>query len=696
LGRTISRILSPLSIIDRRLGQFARTIALTAIGGAIAGPFGAAIGGAIASGLNSLDPEKAPKPDNQNQSQKQPIPPRTYAYGRSRLHPYFALYDTAENGTTVDVYAFADGQAHEIEYAYLNDEKITVVGEVVQEIGDGKYADGKVKAGWTLGPAVNTAFSNVISLLPDIWTTNHRGDGIVTGYVTKASVKTKDFTQTYPDGDNTTLSLVGKWQLCYDPRSNAVAWTENPVLHLLHYITVRRGYDYATRIAPTVQFWIDAANICDEPVALKSGSTEPRYKSCVTYSAVTAPKEVIGSFLETFDGWMAPRGDGALVVFAGKLYTPTVTIGPDEIYSYNFQNAVADENIVDQYAVSYNSEEHDWNSVETTPWGGELGVQRTDSISPQVPSFSQARRLAKRKFAMVNSPNRGNVSTNIGGRKARGHRYIYLNLAEEGFDPFEGLTPIVEIQSMTRDMAAGGVAFEWIAVDPNIDSWNPATEEGEPAAKGDRVEQQPVETPIITSAVPEFGLDSGTGSQGVYIIIDVDGPDRTDLTWFARTRTVGAAVWGTRSYDDIDPGSTIQLATEFVPTDAMIEVEVAYQIGDGRNSDWSTPTTIVDTSTANVPAGQVNTLAATGGAGTATITWRNPTSSNLAYERLYIGNTNVFSAASQIGGNYAAGLGAEESVTTPVTAGTRYAWVRTYNNTGVAGTPFGPVSFVVT
>jgi hypothetical protein len=550
--------------------------------------------------LNTVNPQRAPKPPTTDTAQKQPIPPRVYAYGRRRLHPYYALFDTAKNGTSVDVYAFADGQADGIEQVYLNDDKASFVNGVVQPIDDGKYGSNKVKAGWTLGAATNVAFANIVALLPGVWTNNHRGDGVVTGYLTKDPAKVKDYAKVYPQGDAVAMSLVARWQLCFDPRDNSTKWTENPVLQLMHYLTVRRGYDYNTRIVPTLQYWIDAANICDEAIPLKADGTEPRYRSCVSYDAATAqPKEVIGSLVETFDGWIAPRGDGAIVIYAGKLYTPTVTIGPDEIHSYNLKANVEDENRVDQLTVTYISEAHDWNEVETTPWGGENGAARTDSLSPQTPSHSQNRRLAKRKFSQINAPKRGSVTTNLGGRKARAQRYVYLDLREGDYDPLLGV-PVVEITSLSRNMATGGVSFDWLIVDQSIDQWVPAIEEGEPAAVGDKVQVEPIEAPVLITAMARFsnvGESSGTDDpvggdpqsvSGARLLLAASGPSmRDDLTWFAQTR-VGTEPWSSlQEYPDADPGPGVSLLTGFVPYGANVQSQVFYSQGDGRLSPGS-------------------------------------------------------------------------------------------------------------
>ena len=576
----------------------------------------------LSAAANFLNRPKAPKADNTSQSQKQPIPARVRAFGRLRLHAYFTLYKTSPNGSAVDCYAFMDGPTDGIEQAYLNDDKITISSGIVGELAEKKYSLQKVLAGFTHGAYPNTPFFAVASLISS-FTDKFRGDGVVTGYLIKRPTSDKRFLEVFPQGDAVTMSLVARWGYQYDPRdpSQNIAdnptrpdmwqsftneaglpdkryigswkWTENPILHTLWYLVWDRGYDYASRIAPTVEFWKAAANVCDEAIALRDGGTEPRYRSCVSYAATSAEKEVLASLLETCDGWMQERGDGAFVVYAGKVYTPTATIGPDEIISINVQNFVETENGIDQVKVTYISADHDYTEVETDPWGGvETEGARVGTIDAATPSYSQNRRLAKRIMDRTNAPQRGTCTTTLAGRKVRGQRYINLNHTEGDITFFAGL---VEITKLSRNFETGGIDFEWIAVDPNIDAWNPATEQGYPAAKGDPVSREPIERPTITDATPIYD-QSGQDSTGTRLNVTVTAQVRDDVTWYLGWKKTSASVWNEQQYDDTDPSEAVVLTTGFVPTDENIDLRAQYRIGDGRVSDYSEVFTI-DTST---------------------------------------------------------------------------------------------------
>jgi hypothetical protein len=454
-----------------------------------------------------------PKPSTTERAIKTSIPPRVSAYGRSRLYGAFALYETASDGTAVDVYAVHDGRIDAVEVIYLDDKTVTLSGTTVQEGSDHRYKNSVINIYFTLGDNPGTALSPIITLLPGIWTTNHRGDGVMILAMTAKQVKAKDFQETYPSGTVPTPSVVARWQRVFDWRDGTQSvsnpstwkWSENSILHLAHYMLVREGKVWAKHFSPTLSYWTAAANDCDVDMALKHGGTEKRYRSCLVHKHTDAHKDVKSALLATCDGWMAPRADGAFVVYSGRYYTPTVTIGPDQIVSYSWESGVEDEQAINEIVVSYISSAHDYNTVEADPWqdAGDISTRGRINSQPlenQVPSYAQARRLAKRMMSRIMAPSRGTVSTNRYGKIARGQRYIHLTIEEAGSTFFDGP---VEITQMTRNLATGGVTFAWIAADPNIDAWTASSEEGEAAANGSHVAPTGPGSPL-TSAIGDY------------------------------------------------------------------------------------------------------------------------------------------------------------------------------------------------
>lgn len=537
-----------------------------------------------------------PKPEQASTAIKTPRPARVSGYGEMRLYGAIVLYETDDDGVAIDVHAVHDGERTSVEQLYLNDDKITLSGSTVNGLDDGRYGDSKIDIYLTDGSSPGTAFSAIVSRIPGIWTNDHRGDGVVMLGMTCRPAGSKNFLKRYPNGVPVP-SVAAKWQKC--PNLHAAVptneagwtWTENPIRHLVHYMIVREDVDYATKIAPAIDMWRDAQDVCDEPVSLKSGGTEARYRSCLAHKHTDKHGDVKAGLLSLCDGWMATRADGAYAIYAGKFTTPTVSINSEHIVSYDWQGVgVDDDSAVNEIVCSYVSKAHDYNSVECDAWRdeddiAERGSILSDSLDLQTPSWGQVRRLAKRKMARTNAIYRGTITTNIKGRIARGQRYINLTLTEAGSTFFNG---VAEITSVTRNMATGGITFSWVAADPNIDAWNPETEEGDPAAVGDRVALTPLGTPMIETATAEVASDN-TSAQ---VRLTVTAPDREDLTWYVRWKVATDSAWNEAEYSDIDPGASVELLTGTVPLTASLDIEVAYGVGDGRVSDWSATVTV--------------------------------------------------------------------------------------------------------
>lgn len=533
------------------------------------------------------------KPETTSTAIKTSRAPRVSAYGRCRLYGAYILYETTGSGQAIDIYAVHDGLMDGLELIYLGDDQVTIIADNVQPGADGRYAGDNLQFYYTDGSVPGVGIPNAEVQLPGIWSSNHRGDGIVLMSLFCGPVKADDFLDVYPNGVPVP-SIVSRWQLCPDPFATdptdptGWTWTENVIRQLLHYKMVREGVDYATKIAPTIAYWQAASLVCDEAIPLKAGGTEPRWRSCISHKHTDKNGTVTDALLAACDGWIAPRSDGALVVYAGKYYAPTVSIGAAQIVAYDWSYGVDDDQAVNELICSYVSADHDYNSVECDAWRDEDDIARrgrvlSDGLDPQVPSWGQVRRLAKRRMARTNALYRGTVTTNIAGRIVRGQRYINLDLTEAGTTFYSGP---VEITTLTRNIATGGVSFSWVAASASIDAWNAATEEGDPAAKGDRVALEPLATPAILSASPTFF------EYGAQIQISVDGPDRPDATWYTRWKVSTDVAWTEQTTTDLDSGSPVLLATPIVPLNVMVDVEVAYGVGDGRTSNWSATETI--------------------------------------------------------------------------------------------------------
>lgn len=670
---------------------------------------------ATATIASALAPD-APKPEQVKASKKQSRPSRVSGNGRARLGMSYCLFEAAAN-VSYDVGAIHDGLTHGPTGRYwLHDDECEIDGSGwVIGFDNKRYTPEHVKILTRNGLSTETAYAEVVSGLPSIWTNNHRGDGVASLALICNHADLKYQVEDFPNGLPTPSA---EWDLSpvFDPRDPAQDWADpstwsftgpsgaqgqNPALCLLWYLCFAEGgpqMSYERRILPVVDTWIEAANVCDELVALKAGGTAPRYRMGGVWTWDSSPTSIIRNYLDTFDGWIMPDGRGRLPCFAGKYYAP----GPDDVIrtatSYRLRRFDNDEDAVNEFEISFTSPDHAYNSVTTDSWRDETdillrGVVRTDPLSLDwVQNHPQARRLAKRRMSQQNAPAKGTTRTYLDGLDLLGKRYLRIMLAEE-VPTMRDI--IVEVTGAEIDLAGLGVTFEWRKADELIDAWNPAAEEGNGVDEVPTVDPIYAPVPEIMDVVPFYDNVSG-GTAGVRLQVITDQPVSDDLLYAVRYRRFGNV-----SYDVGAPQEEVAITggsyvtTGFVPADDDIEVQVAAVTASGSYTEWS-DTFTVNTSTENVAPGQPTDLSAVGAAGSATISWRNPTSLNLDHLQLYRGTSTSFGSATPIGSPIVGGVGEVMGVTDTVAAGTYRYWVQAFNANGDGSGPTGPATATVT
>jgi hypothetical protein len=666
----------------------------------------------VSIGSAMLAAPSIPKPESFATTYRSGRSPRVSAYGRNRLSGPAMLYEATRY--CYDVLAIHDGQIEAIEAYWLHDDQVTLDSNkyVIGYDGgtDPRYRNLITRVFTRLGLPTETSYTTNIDfseLGAGVWTSAHRGDGIASVLMWAKGVEGKDMPTRFPNGAPQ-ASVTARCLRVYDWRDTGNddddpdTWEckFNPILQLADYLTNDNhgmGFSFAERIAPALSVWSAAADVCDEAVSLKAGGTEPRYQSHGPFQHVTAPIDVITRILETCDGWLAQRGDGAFIVRAGEYYEPDVTFTDAHITDYTLQRFMEDEQAVNVLIVSYTSPVHKFQEVETDPWRDESdilarGIERFQDVAfTWVQNNGQARRLAKRRMSRLAAEMRGTFTTNLYGLKALGERYVRVQISE-----ISALNDVVvEIVGAELDLSSMRIVFSWIVADENIDAWNPATEEGDGPATATRTAVVALVAPTIEDVTPFFE-SAGTGGEGVRLALDVAGPDREDLTWFVRWRVDGGVSWNEAQYTSVVWGTSIQLETGFVTANDDLEVEAAYSIGSGDISPWSA-TFDVNTSTDNVaPASPTNVQAdPSGSPPDVIVSWRNPTSVNFDHARVYRNTTATFGTATDISGAVNGSPGENVEYQDAPGSGTFYYWVTAENAADTDSPPAGPDSITV-
>jgi hypothetical protein len=572
-----------------------------------------------------------PAPESGHFALRQPIPPRTVAYGTVRLAGTYVLFEADDDGTSWDVIAFHHGRIGGIIGYYLHDDIITVDGiggGTVIGLPDGRYGLGHISLDTRMGFPLETPYPQPIAAMPEIWTDQHRGDGLASLMLRCGpTVNPELFTAVYPRG-KPEPSVVCAASLIYDPRDpsqirlDPQSWkpSTNPVVQLLHYLTSEdhgMGLDWDTLIAPVLTTMINEINLADSIVIRSNGIGEYLYSSSGSFQIDSEPTDVINAILDTCDGWMSENGDGTLALKIGLYREPSVTLASKHIRGVNLQFDLADEEIVNELVIDYTEPGLDYKTVAVpTPWRNdediaERGKVRSQRFAlPWVQSYTQARRLAKRRDAQNNAELRGTITTTLYGLAALGERWIRIQAPE--LPALEDI--VVEIRGVTIDLLNASLTFKFISIDPEtIDLWSPF-EEGPKIKIPPKLVNKPppiIEPDPVTGAIIDAYFIRFVGPPAAiyesYAFCSFPNPEQAGLQYQTQFRLNGVGDFVLEPPQQNVIGSPtrqgyIGIYCLFNRNGAFLgqnyEVQIRSVSSAGQVSDWSasmTVTTNVDT-----------------------------------------------------------------------------------------------------
>lgn len=672
---------------------------------------------AIGIGLALLLAPKPPKPENSRQPFQQNVPPVFYGFGRTRIAGATVLKE-ATSGTLHVVNALAGHEVIGFVSFYLNDDKLEVdsTGHITTYI-DGRYGSDVVKIYSRKGASLETAYSSLVSALPDVWTSDHRGDGVASLYMVALPVKAKNFSDYYPYGQPQPSAEVDMCRV-FDPRVSGQKWDDpstwttsgydNPILCLLFFecfspYGARRDYEIA--ILPVLSQWRDEANICDEEVAIKTGGTERRYRmGGWTTTEQTDVRGTRQQILSSCDGFFVERGDGSIRVWAGKYRAPVITITDDDLVGYTWDSDKPDSDRFEMMTAKYCSPANGYTSVDTDPVQLENGEgtnnqYRTASIDlPWVQSTGQASRLLRREVSRYNEPLRGEIVTRLSGLNAIYERWVYLDTSIPRLDGV-----VVENKGPSISIAEGVVRMKFQSSGPSVDTYTPATDESSPPITVIRPSDEPPPTPVITAATAETITLSGS-TVVVYISVTIEQPTfasgdpRDDLTYGLRWALDAVTpIWESNTSDPAAVGGYVEILSDPVSPNTTYYVEAATIANTGVYSPWTTAVA-VSTSVAGTAPASPSITSATGGAGSATIVAKAPNSPNVYAIRVWRGASgSSFATSTDVSG--ALYCSANQAITytnTGVAAGTWKYWVTAENSSGTLSSAAGPSTVTVT
>jgi hypothetical protein len=558
---------------------------------------------AITIGAQLLMAPKPPKAQSGKQPLTQEIPYRVWAVGTCRLAGAMMFWE-AKGSKLASVQAMCGHRIHQYRRFWLHDDAITQNSDdTVQPLSDDRYGDGRIRIWSRLGASTETAYSGIVDIFGSegLWTNNHRGDGQASLGMVCVNPKQKDFNKRFPY-NAPKLTAEGDWALVWDWRdptqsaSDDSTWkhTRNSILILAWHIFFNPfGFhrDYQIGLLPVIDMWTEEADICDEDVPITEGGTEKRYECSGWDTTENSPKVGLNQALGTCDGWICERGDGAVLVVAGKFRESRCgVIDEQDITGQQMQYGVLFEDECNRLvakitypATDYTTADIDvLEDVAAQVIAGRVLAQEMQL--PWVTQWRQGRRLQLREWRRRQMETAGSLDLRpsaINNVYNRWNRISSPNMLPE----LDG--KIVENKRSLLALTKGGFSMDIARHPENIDDL-PSGYEGQQPPVPSAPNSAGVSTPVITN----IAAISNGGS--VYVRVTITDPDDDGLTpvvhW--RFEDAGSGSPGTWSDDiqfpDATPaGGSIVLNTGALPTDQTLEFEAAFINGKGNYSEWS-------------------------------------------------------------------------------------------------------------
>lgn len=438
--------------------------AVTAVAGWVgatlaAGGIGAAllrIGGTllISAAASALMPKPKVQMQARNVTVREPVMPRDLVYGRARKGGVIVfLHSSGTDNRELDlVVVLAAHQVKSIGAIYFESEMAVNMAGVAQ----GRWA-GKVTIEKALGSPNQTPFPGLRSALPDKWTEAHRLRGC-------AAIRLRlTYDQdAFPGGiPNITVEIEGKNDI-YDPRTATFGYTENAALCLADFMANPLwgvGASIGSIDGIDSLSLVEAANICDETVNLRTGGTEPRYSCNGVISLSEAPKTIIEGMLSAFAGRCAYSA-GTWRIHAGAWRAATVSLTSDDVRvgGMTLATRVTMSSNFNGVRGQFVSPDNDWQpddfpAVASDVYLAEDGGDRkwSDISLPFTISATMAQRLAKIELERVRRQMSVRLSGKLAAWRATVGDTITLSYDRWGFaeKPFE-------VHGVSLDIAAAG------------------------------------------------------------------------------------------------------------------------------------------------------------------------------------------------------------------------------------------------
>jgi len=647
--------------------------------------------------------QQPPKPADGKVTSQQSVPSLPVVLGRAkRTGDQFFMEE--RQGALFWGIVFAGHRIEGYVAHYLHDEEITLSGDengsnVTGPLHFYTYYDGGlfvyVSMQWRLGLPLETAYSYLTGNFSELWTADHRGDGLASAVYAFQTAPESHFSNVYPNGRPEPSAII-EGALVYDPRDeeqdpedpDTWVFSTNLALLRLHHLTQPYGGRLSLTEDMNLDDWAAAADVCDETVLNRTAGEELRYHGGLWFRYESDQIDIGRLMDEAAEMVLYEGSDGKIGVHPGEMVEPDIRITADDIISIKYDANKRTATNVLAVRGRFTDPEQVYNTVDAAIYGDPYtgdDTQRTVTIDNQaVQSHNHMARLQKLKFIRANAP-RVSITLHYdasgSAQNIRYRRWVTVHYPSRGMD--EALVEIIGRPKLSlRDLT---YTFDGIVVPADLYDFDAAEDEGAPSGSADEA---------VSLGIPE--------------------PEDFDITIESETVSAGqpqsfaVASW-THVSDALTYELEYQIADASAPAKSVIslpgddEVRTPYLAdgteyrfrlrtkSNGANSVWTSYIN-EDSASDTVAPGDPTDLSSSAAGYNVTITWTNPNSPNLYRTVLYRSTTSSFGDATPVFVAYG-GIAEGRSYDDNGLAAFEYWWwVRSFNASGVASTAVGPTS----
>lgn len=672
-------------------GLFALTGSTAFVVAATAAVAGAVVYGglALASYLASslLNPAQqqpnAPKPEDGKYNLKQSVPPLVYALGRVKKAGDYAFLEET-GGTAYHITVIAAHKINGFVSHWLHDEEVGTDGSGFV-VYPGHFGPSYVQIQTREGGSSSTAYSEIVSTFPSVWTDDHRGDGLASVMMSVASVAAEDIQATFPSGMPQHQAIIEGHAEIFDPRAETYGYTTNFALFRLWHLTNPVG-GKLTLSDMHLPDWINAANVCDQNVTNRAGGSEKRYHGGMWFRANNSPVDIGRIMDQAAELVIYERADGKIGVHAGEYVAPDVRLTANDIVSLSYDaNKRRGTNVL-AVRGRYTDPDKGYNTTDAAIYGEPYPSddERTKTVeNSAVQKHNHIARLQKLAYIRANAPRAKVVAHFEAARNVPYRRFVKVHLPPKMTEAVVEITgrPTLSLRSLTY-------SFEGIVVPPDLYDFVAATEEGVPGANV---------IPVVRDAIPlpaDFLVaiqteSVGGGSTAAYAAATFTFQNATFYYEMEWEPTAGGAKQSVQGN-----AGEISIRSNYLADGVQYKFR-ARTWAVGARSDWSSYQTLTATADPVAP-GVVTGVSATGGTGQITFNWTAPNAPNYVGSRLYWNTTNTIVGATLGGTEYGAPSSGDSRIITGVSVGTRYGFIVAINGSGIEASSVATGAVTVT